>query len=211
VNVTGFRFLVILVVLFGLSGCGTTKQQTQNALTLTPEHFKNTATVEDDDLVATAMITTRNGFRPRSGLLHFVYDDNFLRAFIDKKTGKVTYQVYQSIYYQASDWRFYLKANYETPGGPESIDAKLVKAPLAHTFDCPGHTSSVCTYNEHVGFPVDRELLDSIASMYEPSRSDKWNFRFIPRDGDDYHDGLLFAEVVGFLQAVDSYVATKGT
>jgi hypothetical protein len=47
--------------------------------------------------------------------------------------------------------------------------------------------------------------------MYEPSRSDKWNFRFIPRDGDDYHDGLLFAEVVGFLQAVDSYVATKGT
>lgn len=186
----------------------TTKQQTQNALALTPEHFKRTAILEDDDLVATAMITTRNGFRQRSGLLHFVYEDNFLRAFIDKTTGDVTYQVYQSIYYEASDWRFYRKATYEAPDGLKSADAKLLKAPIGHGFDCPGHTSSICTYNEHVGFPVDREHLDSIASTYEPDKSVKWNFKFIPRNGEDFHDGLLVAEVVGFLQAVDSYKDT---
>lgn len=210
-NVTGFRFLVILVVLFGLSGCGTTKQQTQNALTLTPEHFKNTATVEDDDLEVTAIISTEKGSKRRQGLLHFVYEDNFLRAFIDKATDEVTYQVYQSIYYEASDWRFYRKANYEAPDGLKTADAKLLKAPIAHGFDCPGHTSSVCTYNEQVGFSVNREILDSIASTYEPNKGTKWNFKFIPRFGEDFHDGLLVAEVVGFLQAVDSYRETKGS
>lgn len=205
------KILLTLVLLFGLSGCVFTKQRTQNAQVLTPEHFKSTANLEDDDLKVTATITTKNGFKQRQGLLHFVYNDNFLRALIDKKTGEVTYQVYQSIYYQASDWRFYLKANYETPGGSEFADAKLLKAPIAHDFDCPDHTSSVCAYNEDVGFSVDRELLDSIANTYEPSKSVKWNFKFIPRDGEDFHDGLLVAEIVGFLQAVDSYTKTKGT
>lgn len=151
------------------------------------------------------MISTKNGFQQKQGLLRFVYDDNFLRALIDKKTGKVTYQLYQSIYYEASDWRFYRKANYDTPEGTESVDAILLRPPLAHSFDCPDHTSSVCTYNEHVGFTVERERLDAIARMYEPSKSVEWRFKFIPRAGDDFHGGLLLAEVVGFLQVVDSY------
>ncbi|MBT6767767.1 MAG: hypothetical protein HOA81_02100 [Opitutales bacterium] len=207
-NWAGIKFLVFLVALWGLSGCVTSKQQTENAQLLTPEHFKRTAIIEEGDSEATAIITTRNGFRRKQGLLHFVFDDNFLRAFIDKKTEEVTYQVYQSIYYQASDWRFYLKANYESSDGPESVVAKFVRAPLAHDLNCPDHTSSVCAYNEHVGFPVYRELLDSIVSTYDPSKSDEWKFRFIPRIGDDYHDGLLVAEIVGFLEAVDSYKET---
>ena len=210
-NCAGIKFIGFLIAVLGLSGCATREQRPESGLALTPEHFKRTAILEEGDSEAPAVITTRNGFRRKQGLLHFVYDDNFLRAFIDKKTGKVTYQVYQSIYYQASDWRFYLKASYEAPDGPESVDAKLVRAPLAHDFDCPDHTSSVCAYNEHVGFPVDRDLLDSIASAYEPNKSAEWGFRFIPRIGEDYHDGLLVAEIVGFLQAVDSYRETKGT
>ncbi len=210
-NCSGVKILVSLAALIALSGCVTTEQRTQNALALTPEHFKRTAVLEDGDQKVTAMITTRSGYQRKLALLPFVMDDNFLRAIIDKKTGNVTYQVYQSIYYQASDWRFYRKASYEAPDGPKSVDAKLLKAPLAHSFDCPGHTSSVCSYNEQVGFSVDRELLDSIASTYEPNQSTKWHFKFIPRDGDVFQDGLLVAEVVGFLQAVDSYKESKGT
>ena len=87
-NRTGLRFLVILVVLFVLSGCGITKQQTQNVLILTPEHFKNTATVEDDELEVTAIISTKKRSKRRQGLLHFVYEDNFLRAFTARLTMK---------------------------------------------------------------------------------------------------------------------------
>jgi len=211
VNGKGLRSLILLLALFGLSACETTEQRTQNAGTLTPEHFNITAIVVDDDSGDTALISTKSGFQQKQGLLRMVYDDNFLRAIIDKKTGNVTYQVYQSIYYQASDWRFYRKVNYETPDGPESVDAKFLRPPLAHNFDCPDHTSSVCAYNENVGFSVDRELLDRIASTYEPDKSVKWRFSFIPRVGDEFNDGLLVAEIIGFLQAVDSYKKSVGT
>ncbi|MCH2613105.1 MAG: hypothetical protein MKZ70_00195, partial [Opitutales bacterium] len=170
-NGTGLKLLFLLVALFGLSACETTEQRTQTALALTPEHFKSTAILVEDDSGGTALISTKSGFQQKQGLLRMVYDDNFLRAIIDKKTGNVTYQVYQSIYYQASAWRFYRKANYETPDGPESIDAKFLRPPLALNFDCPDHTSSACTYNENVGFSVDRDLLDRIASTYEPEKS----------------------------------------
>ena len=203
-NGNGLRSLILLLALFGLSACETTEQRTQNAGTLTPEHFKSTAVVVDD-IGGTALVTTKSGFQRKQGVLRMVYDDNFLRAIIDKKTGDVTYQVYQSIFYQASDWRFYRKANYETPDGLESVDAKYLRPPLAHNFDCPDHASSVCAYNEHVGFSVDRELLERIASTYEPDKSVKWRFSFIPRFGDEFNDGLLVAEIVGFLQAVDLY------
>ncbi len=210
-NGTGLKLLFLLVALFGLSACETTEQRTQTSLALTPEHFKSTAILVEDDSGGTALISTKNGFQQKQGLLRMVYDDNFLRAIIDKKTGNVTYQVYQSIYYQASAWRFYRKANYETPDGPESIDAKFLRPPLAHNFDCPDHTSSVCTYNENVGFSVDRDLLDRIASTYEPEKSAMWRFSFIPRVGDEFYGGLLVAEIVGFLQTVDSYKKSAGT
>ena len=186
------------------------QQRTQTAGTLTPEHFNITAIVVDDDSGDTALISTKSGFQQKQGLLRMVYDDNFLRAIIDKKTGNVTYQVYQSIYYQASDWRFYRKVNYETPDGPESVDAKFLRPPLAHNFDCRT-ILHLCAYNENVGFSVDRELLDRIASTYEPDKSVKWRFSFIPRVGDEFNDGLLVAEIIGFLQAVDSYKKSVGT
>jgi len=211
VSLAGVRSFFALVVVFGLFGCETTEQGTQNAQGLTPKHFQRTAIIVDDDSGGTALISTKSGFQQKQGLLRMVYDDNFLRAIIDKKTGNVTYQVYQSIYYQASAWRFYRKANYETPDGPESIDAKFLRPPLAHNFDCPDHTSSVCTYNENVGFSVDRDLLDRIASTYEPEKSAMWRFSFIPRVGDEFYGGLLVAEIVGFLQTVDSYKKSAGT
>lgn len=162
-------------------------------LTLTPEHFKNTATLEDDDLEITAILSTEKGSKQRQGLLHFVYEDNFLRAFIDKETDELSYEVYQSIYYEETDWRFYRKAKYEAPDGLKTADTNLLKAPIANGFDCPVQTYSVLKYNEQVGFSVNREILDSIASTYEPNKGTKWNFKFIPRFGEDFHDGLLVA------------------
>ena len=78
----------------------------------------------------------------------------------------------------------------------------MLKALIANGSDCQGHTSSVCTYNEQVDFSVNREILDSIANTHEANKGTNCNFKFIPRFGEDFHDGLLVAEVVGFLQAV---------
>ena len=191
-----------------LAGCaGTTREgQIQTALSLTKEHFKNTATIKDDSLDTKATITTVNGFQEKRGLLGIVWDDNFLRAFINKKTGQTTIQLYQIIYYQGSGWNFFQTVNYETPDGPESRPATIISRDV----DCSGSRYSGCIYTEHVGFDIDEKLLHTIAAGYQPGQRAAWKFKFNAKSGKDYNDGMLPAEVAGFLEAIDAYRASRG-
>jgi len=191
-----------------LAGCaGTTREgQIQTALSLTKEHFKNTATIKDDSLETTATITTINGFQEKRGLLGIVWDDNFLRAFINKKTGQTTIQIYQVIYYQGSEWNFFQTVNYETPTGPESRSVTIISRDV----DCAGSRYSGCTYAEHVGFDIDEKFLRTIAGRYQPGQRAAWKFKFNAKSGKDYNDGMLPAEVAGFLEAIDAYRASHG-
>jgi hypothetical protein len=131
---------------------------------------------------------------------------NFLRAFIDKKSGKTSFQVYQVIYYQGSGWNFFQRVNFETPSGPQSKPATVIKRDV----DCTGSRYSGCTYIEHVAFDVDESLLRTIASGYSPGKSSTWKFKFTAKSGQDYNDGMLPAEVAGLLDKVDEYLASKG-
>jgi hypothetical protein len=191
-----------------LAGCvGTTSEgQIQTALSLTKEHFKNTAIIKDDSLDTTATITTENGFQEKRGLLGIVRDDNFLRAFIDKKTGQTAIQLYQVIYYQGSGWNFFRTVNYETTTGLESRPVTIISRDV----DCSGSRYSGCTYTEHVGFEIDEEFLRTIAGGYQPGQRAVWKFKFIAKSGEDKNDGMLPAEVAGFLEAIDAYRASRG-
>lgn len=190
-----------------LAGCaGTRETQIQTALSLTKEHFKNTATIKDDSLDTTATITTVNGLQEKRGLFSIVWNDNFLRAFINKKTGLTTIQLYQVIYYQGSGWNFFQTVNYETPTGPESRPVTII----SRNVDCSGSRYSDCTYTEHVGFDVDEKLLRAIAAGYRPGQHIAWKFKFNAKSGKDYNDGILPAEVAGFLEAIDAYRASRG-
>ncbi len=138
------KHLIIILFILTVTGCATNSReaQIQTAINLTPEHFKNTATLKDDSLDTIATITTVNGFQEKRGLLSIVWDDNFLRAHINKKTGQTSFQVYQSIYYQGSGWNFYQTANFETPSGPKSVSATIInrdvdcKNSLYKSFGC---------------------------------------------------------------------------
>lgn len=196
------------VIVVTLAGCaGTTREaQVQTALALTKEHFKSTATIKDDSLDTTATITTVNGLQEKRGLLGIVWDDNFLRAFIDKKTGRTTIQLYQVIYYQGSGWNFFQTVNYETPSGPESRPVTIISRDV----DCSGSRYGGCTYTEHIGFDIDEKLLRTIAAGYQPGQRVGWKFKFNAKSGKDYNDGMLPAEVAGFLEAIDAYRASHG-
>src|ERR1019366_5614853 len=91
-------------------------------LSLSMEHFRDTATLKDDVLDTTATITTEPGFIEHQGLLRVVTHDTFLRGFIDKTTGETTTQVYEWITYDGA-WRFYETANFSTLNGPVSVPA----------------------------------------------------------------------------------------
>jgi hypothetical protein len=171
-------------------------------LSLSMEHFRDTATLKDDALDTTATITTEPGFVEHHGLLRVVSDDGFLRGFIDKKTGAKTLQVYEFITYYG-DWRSYNTANYQTPDGPKSVPA----IPIAkEVVDCSGGVSK-CTVVEHVAFIVDESLLRQIAAGYVPGKPAVWLYKLIAQAGPDFEDGFSNAEVAGFLAKVDAYTA----
>lgn len=151
------------------------------------------------ELVAT--INTSLGLQDKKGLLKIVWDDNFLRAFIDKRTGIVKYQLYQRIVYTGPSWRFYDTVNFDTPEGLKS--SKLTE--IARDVDCSGSRYVGCTYFETVGFDVDQTTLETLAAAYQPNVPAGWRFRFKSRAGVDWDDGMLPAEAAGMLQAVAAY------
>lgn len=194
--------IMIALTASGATAADKLPKQLQRLLAMTPAEFEKAAAVKDDALEVQATITTQPAFRETRGLLKIVWNDNFLRAFIDKKTGKATYQLYQRITYNAPSWKFYKLANYETPTGPESVEVME----LGRDVDCSSsRLMGGCTYTETIAVPVKEELLRTIAGLYVPNQQDAWRFRFKAQSGEDFNDGMMPAEVAGMLAAVDGY------
>ncbi len=198
--------ILVTITIIALAGCATRQSQLEAYLTLDKEHFRNTVTIKDDSLDTVARFSTVNGFQEKRGVLGIMWDDNFLRGFIDKKTGKRSYQVYNLIQYTGSNWRFYNLVNYEAPGGPRSKELILISRDV----NCSGSRYGGCTYAEHVAFDVDEELLRFVARLYQPGARVAWRYKLVPKRGEDYQDGLLPAEIAGFLQRMDEYSSGKG-
>ncbi len=74
-------------------------------LALTPEHFRDTATLETGPH-GNALISTQNGFKEYAGPLHMLWHDEYLTALIDGKTGGKSFQVRADITYRGN-WRYY--------------------------------------------------------------------------------------------------------
>ena len=182
-------------------------KQMQKLLAMTPDQFAACATVSDDSLDVIAKITTEPCFRETRGLLKIVWNDNFVRAHIDKKTGAATYQIYQAIMYEG-DWRFYRTVNYETPDGPRSEPVTEISRDVVGC--SAGRYSSGCTLSEHIAFSVDEKLLRTIAGKWQPGAVAGWRFKFGAKAAEDWQDGMAAAEVAGILQAVDKYRAARG-
>lgn len=195
--------IAALACIFIFSGCATREAELVN---LSKEHFRDTATIKDDSLDTVAIISTVKGFQERQGLVGVVWDDNFLRAFVDKKTGLTRIQLYQIIYYQGDSWRFYHTINYESPEGPQARPLVIIDRDV----NCKFSRYGGCMYAEHVGLEVDEQFLRLIAAGYQPGQRTAWKFKFIAKSGNEYKDGLLPAEVAGFLDALDAYRGRNG-
>jgi hypothetical protein len=178
-------------------------KQLQKLLALTPADFQRTATLKDDSLDTVAQISTEPGFQEKRGLLKIVWNDNFLRAFIDKKTGATVFQVYQYISYQGS-WHFYDTANFETPDGPQSVQVTVINR---NVNSCSAYLG--CSFTEHVGFEAPESLLRAIAAQYSTNPSMIWRFKFGSKAGGDWKDGMVASEVAGLLAAVDQYRSAR--
>jgi hypothetical protein len=162
------------------------------------EHFKDTATVKEDPNDSTATITTEKGYVDHQGLLRTVWNDEYLKGVIDKKTGQKSFQVEAWMTYQGR-WRTYQTATYQASNGPKSVPAVQLSKDLVNC------AAGSCMNVERVEFPVDEALLRQLASGNTPGRPTMWQFKLIGKSGPDYVAGLSSAEVAGFLAKVDEY------
>ena len=167
---------------------------------MTPAQFQARATLQDDDLDTIATITTADGFVERRPLLGLAPDDVFLRAFIDKKTGRSAYQVYATMRYRGYGWADWRVANYATPTGPRSIPTRRIarlRVSCSRSLPCPR--------SETIGFSVSAALLKDNAALYSAETITSWRFKILARDGQKRNLLLSTAEIAGMLMAVEAY------
>lgn len=198
--------LVLVAVSSAAPALAETKQEKEidRLFSLTPADFKNSALHNENDLDVVATITTEKGFQERRSLLNLVWEDTFLRAFINKKTGQTTYQVYSTIRH-SGDWRYYETVNYTLPDGTIAV------APLINIARNVGYcsASSSCDLTEVVAFDVPETLLHKVAELYKAEDKTGWKFKYNAKSGPQYMETITGAEVVGMLQAVDEYKKLK--
>ncbi len=195
------------LVLGGISGGGDLRAAPpadlpRDLLATTPQDFQRTATVKDDALEVAATITTQPGYQEKHGLLRIVWSDVFLRAFVDKSNGAVTYQVYQKILYVGRYYKYFDIVNYETPAGPKSVEA----VNLGRSEECSrSQLFGGCTRIENLAVPIDEALLRTVATRYAPGSDGAWHLRFKAQSGEDFNSEIVPAEVAGLLAAVADY------
>jgi len=167
-------------------------------LSLSLEHFRDTATIKNDPGNALVVISTENGYVEHTGLLHMVWNDEFLTAVIDQKTGGKSLQVHDQVTY-TGPWRFYQAASFETPDGTRRVPATQVSK---EAVNC---AVGDCTYTEHIAFSVDEDMLRRLAAGYVPGKPAIWSYRVIAKSGPEFPGGLSNAEIAGFLARLDGY------
>lgn len=194
------RFAVTAAVALALLGLAAGPAQAKDPalLSLSMEHFRDTATVKEDPLGAMATISTENGFVERKGLMGMVWNDEYLKGVIDEKTDQKSFQVYSMITYRGN-WRFYQSASYQTPAGPRSVP--LVQIGKESDNCAVGE----CIYTERIAFSIDEGLLRQLASDNAPGKPTLWRFKLIAKQGPEYVGGISSAEIAGFLARVDDY------
>lgn len=199
-----------MALLLSLSACAAQTGQLQVASHqdqaggqpgLTQQHFKDTTTFKDDALETSATFTSVNGFQERRGLLGLVVNDSFLRAFVDKKTGRASYQLYQVLTYKDFGLRRYLYLNFETPAGPQQKRVTL----LSKTVDCPRPRVNGCFYTEQLVMDIDESLLRALAENGKNDPGATWKFKFKAKSGNEFADAMSAAEIAGFLERVSEY------
>ena len=170
---------------------------------LTPEEVSRVIAIKDDDLETIASLTTLRAYQSNGKFTDKVRSDNMFRAFVNKRSGSVRYQLYQSVTYNF-EYRNFHSVTYASDTGPHSVKLDA----LSH--DVLACSGAMCTYQDIIGFDLDEQQMKRIAATYVPGASPMWRFKFRAQNGMDWEDRIAPAEAAGLLAAVAAYRKTHG-
>jgi hypothetical protein len=166
-------------------------------LSLTMEHFRDTASIAEDPAAGSLAISTEPGFVEYRGPLHTVWNDEYLRAILDPSGDRKSFEVDITLTYSGTR-RSYRRAAYRSSSGLQEAAASLVKV---ETTNC----AIECMYTEHLVFPIEEQTLREIAASYAPGKAVLWTFKLLAKAGPSYQGEISNAEIAGLLARVDGY------
>lgn len=124
-------------------------------------------------------------------------ENSFLRAFIDRKTGDVSAQVYHYATDSGRSAPSFRRATYETPDGIREVEADRVGFDVS----CARYG---CTYYEDVIFPINFATLEAAAKLYDASRpANGIEYRLFGQSGVTVDEGLPVNEIAAFVAVVN--------
>lgn len=167
-------------------------------LSLAMEHFRDTATVQDDPIAGVTRVDTEKGFVEHHGLLGAVWNDEYLAATIDRKAAQRSFEVIATITYRGAR-HTYGSAQFQGAKGPVVEPVVLVKTNSAN---CP---TGECTYTDRVSFSVEEGMLRALAARPAANQPEVWHYTVVAKSGGNFSGQLSSAEVAGFLATVDEY------
>lgn len=167
---------------------------------LTPERVLERTRVVDDPLEFETVISTEAAARSTTGV-GASWNDNHLRAAVDRRTGKVRFEVRQAVQYYGA-FRDFRRAHYMAPSGLRAVELVRSGEPRDN---CLFPDVTGCSQREDVAFEVDEGTLRAAAEDYRPGASGTWTFKLKTAKGDDRLASLPRAEIAGLLRAVDNH------
>lgn len=189
------RLVVLFPICVGLT-CGVaaaqkpTKQEAA-AIAASPADAASSVGVQGLDDLDTDFILSTQPF-----LLSNYDTDQFLRAFINKRTGKSVFQVYVWLSYNGNPKEL-SSVNYETPSGP--VTASLIR--IDTTSNGCGRWN--CGWREDVAFEVPEALLRTISKNAVGGTGASWQYKLSGKYGGEPIRQMLKTEIAGLLLKAD--------
>jgi len=194
--------LMALTVIGGLAAAGAAAAESvklpAKQAALTADHFHAKTQVIDDPLDVETVISSERGFHSGRGLFKSPYNDNHLRAIVDKRSGATRFEVRQTLMYPGSI-RGYDQVSYQTGQWPVAAPVTKIRdnAGQCFLFEAP----EIC--REEVAFSVSESELRRAAAA-----PGAWSFKFKSDRGYEHRTAITHAEIEGLLKAVDGYRRT---
>tara|TARA_B100000123_G_scaffold270274_1_gene247885 strand:- start:763 stop:1377 length:615 start_codon:yes stop_codon:yes gene_type:complete len=163
-------------ILFLLFSCATPGQVQQESI----DRYNNqtidtilecsSATGVGDPLESFVTINTQNCYKAEGGILRMVWNDQFIRAYVDKETKKVSsVQIYSVIYSQQGTWSFPSAATYLINGNLQYKDGTRIYSDV----DCSSSDLyGSCRYQEHFGFTLGEEIFEEARRLQALGETD---------------------------------------
>lgn len=176
-------------------------KQLERLFAMTVDDFAEAASIKDDEMEAVAEIDTEKGFKYKSGIFGSVVADGFVRAFVNKVTGQVKYQIYYYINNDGPSWLFINYANVMGANGLEAIDT----INIGRDVSC---TRYGCNKLEQIAIPVGEQDMRWAANRVS-EKGKGLAVRLKTQVGRDLDFTIVAAEVAGLMKVVEKYKSDR--